>query len=523
MFEDLHQRRADVRHPGFDQHFGKRRSAPPQSFTQRDEHGRACRLRNIGLGDGDQQLHCVFRSGGRSDEPGKFHQQRPDGRGLTAEQFDGKCSHVRMHGRQPRHPQIGIERRRVGEILQSGDRLPCVKLSECERPLPAQLRRRVGQQLGDLLRTFGAAHPFEQHDAVLLDPRVRVFQQSQHIGLVERLEPVQRPGRVQPRKGTDLRPALWKQRRRGDRPQRFDSGPVLAFNQHSLRGVADRAVRRIQIADQIHRGGPAEIRRRQQRPLHPRWLHAPDASLVVSALQIAQRLDVFGNRRRMLDRFAVHVEHVQRAVRRVDEIRRTEPVVGRREKLAVAFGSRGDKADAVGGQLLAMHQVSTDVTDEDCPLEFRGIGTATIDCDPRGRREEADRDEFRRWQPLGEFRVRRPPRRPDQPPRFGGALAINDGRGSLLRNGTNGARHGQLRVAFQIVQRPRHMHDVVAVRTDEPLAEIIDRVAELLSAGDHRDLVGGRVQTQVAASRCEFPLRLLADGRDGQIAACHAG
>ena len=54
---------------------------------------------------------------------------------------------------------------------------------------------------------------------------------------------------------------------------------------------------------------------------------------ITSALQIHLRMDVIGNGPRMLDRFAIHVEDVQRAVRGVDEIDRPKPGIGRGDEI----------------------------------------------------------------------------------------------------------------------------------------------------------------------------------------------
>ena len=116
--------------------------------------------------------------------------------------------------------------------------------------------------------------------------------------------------------------------------------------------------------------------------LFPFWGNqAIDPSTVVSALQSQELLDVLGNRIRVLDRFAVHVENIKGTVGTVDEVDRTEPVVSRRDKLDLLVGPPGNEGRARGGHGLAMHQVAANVSDERVATERSGVGVAGVDGD----------------------------------------------------------------------------------------------------------------------------------------------
>ena len=66
------------------------------------------------------------------------------------------------------------------------------------------------------------------------------------------------------------------------------------------------------------------------------------------------------------------------------------------------------------------------------------------------------------------------------------------------------------------------MNDVVTVRTDEPITIVIHRMSKLLTTRDQCDLVGLRIEPQIASSRRELPFWLSVFGRDRQISTSQA-
>src|SRR5207245_3638554 len=112
------------------------------------------------------------------------------------------------------------------------------------------------------------------------------------------------------------------------------------------------------------------------------------------AFQINCGVDVVGNAPRVLNVFAIHVHHVQRAVGRVDEVHGAEPVVGRGDHLGLAVHARSREGRAVGRDLQAVEQVACALTDEEVAAIVLRVGRAAVTRDA-ARRSDADRaDEF---------------------------------------------------------------------------------------------------------------------------------
>ncbi len=93
--------------------------------------------------------------------------------------------------------------------------------------------------------------------------------------------------------------------------------------------------------------------------------------------------DVIGDRPGVFDIEPVHVDDMQRPVRRVDEGDRPEPVVGRRQELRFGLGPDRPERDAVGNQPLAVDDVRRHIGDEDIAVEIRGVLVAAIDRERR--------------------------------------------------------------------------------------------------------------------------------------------
>ena len=120
---------------------------------------------------------------------------------------------------------------------------------------------------------------------------------------------------------------------------------------------------------------------RQPRLLELLGHDAIDPPAVAAAGQVEVLLDHRRQAGRVLDHLAVHVEHVQRAVGRVGELRRAEPDVGRGDELAPFVHAASLQPDAVGFEHLAMDDVAAHVADErladDTPAERRRRGRSS--------------------------------------------------------------------------------------------------------------------------------------------------
>ena len=140
---------------------------------------------------------------------------------------------------------------------------------------------------------------------------------------------------------------------------------------------------------QFQRRGLAQTRRLRLLEL---FRHDPvDAPAVVAAVQVEVFLEQLRQRPRVLDHFAIHVGHVERAVGAVGQLHGAKPSVGRGEEfhLLLVGGAFGLEARAVGPDFFPMNQIAPAVGHERVADEILGKGIAPIDRDARGRREIA--------------------------------------------------------------------------------------------------------------------------------------
>ena len=96
----------------------------------------------------------------------------------------------------------------------------------------------------------------------------------------------------------------------------------------------------------------------------------------------------------MLDVFAVHVHHMQGAIRRIHEIHRAKPIVGRSDHLSFAIHTRRLERDAIRRELESIEQVPGAFADEDVVAILRRIGAAAITGDTAGCGDDTGADEF---------------------------------------------------------------------------------------------------------------------------------
>ena len=76
--------------------------------------------------------------------------------------------------------------------------------------------------------------------------------------------------------------------------------------------------------------------------------------------------------------FAVHISHVQAAIRRIGKLYRTKPVIGAGDKFTLLFtlGSAGNRLHPVIVQTLAMNQIAPCISNESVSEEIQ-IGRAS--------------------------------------------------------------------------------------------------------------------------------------------------
>src|SRR5690606_10694920 len=110
---------------------------------------------------------------------------------------------------------------------------------------------------------------------------------------------------------------------------------------------------------------------------------------IPAAGEIEVLLDHLRQAGRVLNGFAVHVQHHQVAVGHVVELHGPEPDVGRPNELRIRIGAIGHQLDTVRRQRLAVNQVAAHIGDEGVAVVFGGPGITAVDGDAGGAGEVA--------------------------------------------------------------------------------------------------------------------------------------
>ena len=365
-----------------------------------------------------------------------------------------------------------------------GDRGQCVdrariavgEVAETQGCLEANHRVGVvgqGEQRGDEGRVL-AEVPLGQLRGLFADVRINILQRVGDLDDAQRSEGLKGPeGMNAPQRGRPIG---------GEFPQGGEHVRIASFDQKALGGLAPPRRRVGQQRDKVHGRHAAQPRNPAAKTGGGDEVVQPP--FVLAAGQIEVFLDRFGDRQRMLDRLAVHVEDQERAVGRVGEVDGTEPVVGRREELDLLVGASRQELSAVLGNDLAMDEVAANIADEGVAQVFGRECVAAIDGDAGRRGEEAGGHQLGRRQSLAKLRVGRALASADDPPGLGRADA-EDGRGGAFGGDVVDDRHArERRIAFEGRRRQDDLADVIAVATSEAMAPIVEAVTELAAAGD---------------------------------------
>ena len=221
------------------------------------------------------------------------------------------------------------------------------------RPGRGALRGRAGDFATRLLGQLGG---------LLADPRLGILQAQDQRPLLERPEDVERPEGVHPAEGRSACATRAPSRSGTADVSRRSIKSRWAVSRHQASGSASRAT------------SSAVVARLELRHAVSGWSlgdEVVEPAAVLAAGQVEVLLDRLGDRERVLDRLAVHVEDQQRAVGRVGEVDRPEPVVGRGQELDLRVGPRREVTRAVDRQDLAVDEVAADVADEGVAAVFR--------------------------------------------------------------------------------------------------------------------------------------------------------
>ena len=122
--------------------------------------------------------------------------------------------------------------------------------------------------------------------------------------------------------------------------------------------------------------------------------HQPvDAPAIIARVEVEVALDGLGDRPRVLDDLAIHVEDVKRPIGGVGELDGPEPCVLRRDEFHARLvrRTRRDRLDPRHVDLFVVNEVSSGIADERVADELRGEGVAPVDRPPRRTGEIAGR------------------------------------------------------------------------------------------------------------------------------------
>ena len=185
----------------------------------------------------------------------------------------------------------------------------------------------------------------------------------------------------------------------------------------------------------------------------------------------------------MLDRLTVHVEYVDRAVGRVHELRRPEPVVARREEFVSLgpVGTLGAERLADSRQPFAVDEVAADVADEEIAAKLVAVRVSTVNEEPGCRGEKADGDQLGGGEALLRVLRARPPAGAHDAPGFRRTRTEDGGRTAVDGKRATDRRRRQPRISREVVLADDDVTCVIGVAAREPMAEVVEAHSELPS------------------------------------------
>ena len=227
-----------------------------------------------------------------------------------------------------------------GDRRQGRDRSRIViRLSQRKGKLETNHRIRIAGQ-GDQLRQESglAVEPaLGQPDRLLAHPRLGIVQAERERVPVERVEQGKSPQSVQAPRAWDAALTMVRSSPTTERSWRSNKSR-WAVSRHHASGSASSLTSSAAGASLSFGLG------RRRAPCVDQVI---EPSAILAAGQVKVPLDRLGDRERVFDRLAVHVEDEQRPIGRVGEVDRAKPVVGRGEELHARISPGGEKRRAV--------------------------------------------------------------------------------------------------------------------------------------------------------------------------------
>ena len=273
---------------------------------------------------------------------------------------------------------------------------------------------------------------------------------------------------------------------------------VLAFEEETLRGLTPPGVG---IGQQGHElGGLRLAQGRLGALLEAVGDQVVEPPAVLPARQVEVLLDRLGDRGRVFDRLAIHVQDQERPVGGVGEVDGPEPVVRRGQEFDLLIGPRREELRAVLREGLAMDEVAPHVADEGVAAVLGGVGGPPIDRHAGGGGEEAGGDQLGRREPLGIRGIGRTLAGPDDPPGLGRADPVDRRGGPFGRDVGEHRRGRERRVPLQVAGGEEDLADMVAVVAGEAVSPVVEAVAELTAARGRLEARAVGLEAEVAAT-----------------------
>ena len=240
----------------------------------------------------------------------------------------------------------------------------------------------------------------------------------------------------------------------------------------------------------------------------------PDPAPIVPAVQVDVLLDGFGDRPRVFDDLAVHVDHVKATVGSVLEMDRTKPRVGGREEFHALFIGRSPagEQDAIGNEHLAMDEVASGIADEGIVRELRAVGVAAVDRGPR-RAGEVSGDPSPALDHARHHATDAPPGA-DDAPGFIRAQAEHFGGGAIRRDAGPRVREGEGGIGPGLVGLEGDQLQVIAVAAHKAAPATVEGQAILRATGLRTQVERPGIKAEIASAEIDGDCPRTGDGPD---------
>src|SRR5258706_6046969 len=226
---------------------------------------------------------------------------------------------------------------------------------------------------------------------------------------------------------------------------------------------------------------------------------AVDAATIVAAVQVEVLFNIVGQRPRMLDDFAVHIDDVQCAVGRIGKLHRAKPGIFGGDELDRLLIGRALRfqAHAVGNKNFSMDEVAASITEEGIIEKLRWKRVAAVDRGAGGPGEITGRTASAFDGPT--YQPCHAPFGANDTPGLFRADAVHLGRGTVHVDAHQPGGHGIIGISGGVAILIHIQADMVAVVAGEAAAKIIEAEAMLAATGFRGHGHRARIDHKIAA------------------------